>query len=115
MKKSELKALIKECLIEESKKEVVEESVSTKDPKEIVTFIIKNKAHFSTFLKPKVLNVEGDDGIITIEPASGSFTITVDTDKSEISGTGKPTKGMESVSYVEILTVLKHMTGFKEV
>ena len=98
---------LKELGIKES---FVNEAVS--NPSELTSFINKNESHFAAFLKPKKINtsVEGNKAII--KPASGSFTITVDFDKSTIDSTGKP-KNPESTSYVEIIEYIKGNTKFK--
>jgi len=92
------------------KESEVNEAVS--NPSELTSFINKNESHFAAFLKPKKINtsVEGNKAII--KPASGSFTITVDFDKSTIDSTGKP-KHPESTSYVEIIEYIKGNTKFK--
>jgi hypothetical protein len=110
MKKSELKALIKECIVEESKNTLITDTAG------IANYVNKHNAHFSAFLTPKKtaknLNVQIKGESVIITPDSGSFTLTVDTDESKIKTTGKPTKGMESVSYVELITGLGHTTEF---
>jgi predicted component of type VI protein secretion system len=105
MRRSELKQIIKECLVEESE--------NKSEIYELKKFIDGNKAHFTAFLKPaRIIVKEHVDNTLTIVPGSNSFTITVDFNTKEIQSTGKPTKGMESVSYIEMLEFLKVRTKF---
>jgi len=78
----------------------------------LANFLNKEQKHFAAFLKPKNMSVSNSGGVVTIKPASGSFTITVDFNKSTIDSTGKPPHP-ESVSYVEIITYIKGRTKFK--
>lgn len=71
----------------------------------------KNESHFATFLKPKKINVELSENVVTLTPASKSFTITADYNKKTVIATTKPAYP-ESVSYVEILEFFKSRTGF---
>lgn len=71
----------------------------------------KNESHFATFLKPKKMNVELSGNVVTLTPASKSFTITADYNKKTVIATAKPAYP-ESVSYVEILEFFKSRTGF---
>jgi hypothetical protein len=75
-------------------------------------FLRKEEKHFASFLKPKRLNIEINNDILTVSPASGSFTITVDGKNHTIDSTGKPSHP-ESVSYIEIIEYLKRRTQFK--
>ena len=84
---------------------------SENSPQSLADFIKKNEKHFSTFLKPKSISVSVDDDICTIEPESGSFTITVDFKYKKIESTGKPSNA-ESTSYVEIMEYIKGATKF---
>jgi hypothetical protein len=85
------------------------EAVNTAD--DLASFIAKEEKHFAAFLKPKKLSAVANGDIVTIKPASGSFTITVDFKKSTIDTTGKPAYP-ESVSYVELMEYVK-ITKFK--
>jgi hypothetical protein len=78
----------------------------------LTSFLNKERKHFATFLKPKSMSVSNSGGVVTIKPASGSFTITVDFNKSTIDSTGKPSTS-ESTSYVEIIEYIKKHTKFK--
>ncbi len=80
-------------------------------PEELAAFINKEQSHFAAFLKPKKLSASVNGKVVEIKPASGSFTITVDFEKSTISSTGKPAYP-ESVSYVELMEYCK-ITKFK--
>ena len=80
-------------------------------PQSVVDFLKKNQSHFASFLKPKSYSATIDSDIVTIEPASKSFTITVDFKKMSIEGSGKPDRP-ESTSYVEIMEFLKGRTKF---
>jgi len=88
----------------------INESVAT--PQSIASFIEKESKHFAAFLKPKTIssNVNGD--VVVIKPGSGKFTITIDFSKSTINTTGKP-EYPESVSYVELMEYIKHITKFE--
>jgi hypothetical protein len=78
---------------------------------DLASFIQKEEKHFASFLKPKKLSANVSGNTVSITPASKSFTITVDFDKSTIDTTGKP--GFpESVSYVELMEYVK-ITKFK--
>ena len=80
-------------------------------PESVVNFIKKEEKHFAAFLKPKKILTELNGDIVTIEPGSGSFTITIDFKKQMIDSTGKP-KHPESTSYVEIMEYIKKITKF---
>lgn len=93
-------------------KESINMNEAAKDsPEELAAFINKEQSHFAAFLKPKKLSASVSGKVVTIKPASGSFTITVDFGKSAIDTTGKPAYP-ESVSYVEIMEYCK-LTKFK--
>ena len=85
------------------------EAVNTAD--DLVNFMNKESKHFAAFLKPKKLTAVANGDVVTIKPASGSFTITVDFGNSTIDTTGKPSYP-ESVSYIEIMEYCK-ITKFK--
>ena len=95
--------------IDESEEFEINEAVST--PEELASFIAKEEKHFAAFLKPKKISASVNGKVVTIKPCSGSFTITVDYDKSTISSTGKP-EWPESTSYVELMEYIK-ITKFK--
>jgi hypothetical protein len=98
---------INESKIDITKEEFeLNEKVKTAD--DLVSFIDKNEKRFAAFLKPKKLSVVANGDIVTIKPASGSFTLTVDFKKSTVETTGKPAHP-ESVSYVELLNYLKYL------
>jgi len=92
-------------------KESEELNEGVEKPNDLADFINKEAGHFAAFLKPKKLTAVADGDIVTIKPASGSFTITVDYSKSTINTTGKPAYP-ESVSYVELMEYIK-ITKFK--
>jgi hypothetical protein len=71
-----------------------------------------NKSHFSSFLKPKSYMVHTTSDTITIIPASKSFAIKVDFVNNKIDTTEKPPYP-ESVSYTEMLEIVKKITKFK--
>lgn len=89
--------------------EFINEAVNTAD--ELVNLMNKESKHFAAFLKPKKLTAVANGDVVTIKPASGSFTITVDFGNSTIDTTGKPSYP-ESVSYIEIMEYCK-LTKFK--
>jgi hypothetical protein len=84
------------------------ENVSLQDNAD---FLKKEEKHFAAFLKPKRLDVNFSNGVLTISPASRSFTITVDEKKKTIETTGKPDYP-ESVSYVEIMEYVRFRTKY---
>ena len=91
--------------------ESVELNEGVNNADDLANFVNKESSHFAAFLKPKKLSAVASGDIVTIKPASGSFTITIDFKKSTIDTTGKPAYP-ESVSYVELLEYCK-ITKFK--
>lgn len=91
--------------------EFVNENLITESLQDYADFFKKEAKHFAAFLKPKRLEANYRNGVLTISPASGSFTITVDEKKKTIETTGKPGHP-ESVSYIEIMEYLKRRTKY---
>lgn len=99
--------------------EIVKESFSifinesdADTPEKLQSFIQSNNSHFAAFLKPKTINFSKEGSKLLITPGSKSFTITVDFAEKTVDSTGKP-KYPESVSYVEMMELMKYKTGFK--
>jgi hypothetical protein len=97
--------------VSESYDYTVSEAILMTHPDELKDFLNKNQSHFATFLKGKYMAVNVSGHILTIEPKSKSFKITVDTKKGTIDSTGKPSHP-ESTSYGEIMSFLKYRTKF---
>ena len=80
---------------------------------ELKSFLEKNKNHFASFLSPKSFSTSLNNDVLTIKPASGTFTIKVDTNNKTVETTGKPDFKRESTSYVEIMESVRKRSKIK--
>ena len=80
---------------------------------ELKSFLEKNKSHYASFLSPKRFSTSLNNDVLTIKPASGTFTIKVDTKNKTVETTGKPDFKSESTSYVEMMEGIKNRTKIK--